>query len=294
MKRLSQLTIFTAVCVPIVAAAVSAVPPLVGQEVTTPVTFSVASIKVNTSGQRPALTDDSTPGVYKATNVWVGLLITYAYQIRNDQLEAPEWIRTLAPERFDITARLDRVPPGGEAAQTQAMRLAMRTLLAERFNLVVRRETREVPMWALVVARADGRLGPMLTRVSSDCRSPQGTKAREAQIAAGQTPGVCGMRVNTGRIQVGGYSMAEFAKQFSYDGRSVIDRTGLTGAWDFTLTFAPDQIPQLQPGQQPPVFDPNGPSLTTALQEQLGLKLESTKGTMEVLIVERVERPTEN
>jgi uncharacterized protein (TIGR03435 family) len=80
--------------------------------------------------------------------------------------------------------------------------------------------------------------------------------------------------------------------------RTVVDRTGLTGPWDFTLTYTPEpsQIPQgvLTPGSPPPPFDPNGPSLFTALQEQLGLKLESTRGPVEVLVIERVERPTEN
>ena len=78
-------------------------------------------------------------------------------------------------------------------------------------------------------------------------------------------------------------------------GRSVIDRTGLTGLWEFELTYMPDQaLPPAQPGREPPVIDPNAPPLPTALQEQLGLKLEPTRGTIEVLVVERVERPTEN
>jgi uncharacterized protein (TIGR03435 family) len=101
------------------------------------------------------------------------------------------------------------------------------------------------------------------------------------------------MRVNTGRIQFGGYPMSWFAQNWRPDGRSVIDRTGLTGNWEFELTFMPDQFDP-PPGQNAPAIDPNAPSLPTALQEQLGLKLEDTKGTIEVLVVERVERPTEN
>jgi uncharacterized protein (TIGR03435 family) len=174
------------------------------------------------------------------------------------------------------------------------MRLAVRTLLADRFKLVVRREAREVPMYALVMARRDGQPGPMLKRSSVDC-SPEGREARIAAAKAGKPAGVCGMRVRTGLIQVGGYTMADFAKGLSpYDGRSLIDRTGLTGTWEFELAFMPDQLPPPQPGREPPPIDPNAPPLLTAIQEQLGLKLEPTRGTMELLIVDRVDRPTEN
>ena len=101
------------------------------------------------------------------------------------------------------------------------------------------------------------------------------------------------MNVNTGRIRFGGNPISVFARQFHPYGRSVIDRTGLTGNWEFELTFMPDQL-EPPPGQNAPAIDPNAPSLLTALQEQLGLKLEPTKGSVEVLVVERIERPTEN
>ena len=104
---------------------------------------------------------------------------------------------------------------------------------------------------------------------------------------------LCGTRFNSGRIQFGGNPISAFARAWRPDGRSVIDRTGLTGNWDFELTFMPDQFDP-PPGQNAPPIDPNAPPLLTALQEQLGLKLEPTRGTIEVLIVERVERPTED
>lgn len=225
-------------------------------------------------------------------------LIREAYDIEDNQIvSAPEWTLRTSGERFDITARFDQVPGGGDAGHDRAVQAALRTLLAERFNLVVRRETREAPMYALVMARRDGQPGPMLKRVPLDCRTPEGRKAREARVAAGQGPGVCGMRVRTGLMEVGGYTMADFARGLSpYNGRSVLDRTGLTGIWAFELRFMPDEPPPPpQPGREPPPpIDPNAPPLLTAMQEQLGLKLEPTRGTTEVLIVERVERPTEN
>ena len=77
--------------------------------------------------------------------------------------------------------------------------------------------------------------------------------------------------------------------------RPVMDRTGLTGTYEFDLTWTPDQMPQRPPGSpDPPPADPNGPSIFTAVQEQLGLKLESTKGTVDVLVIDRAEHPTPN
>jgi uncharacterized protein (TIGR03435 family) len=285
----------TCIGVPIVAGAVNAVPLVpVGQEAPAPVSFEVASVKANRSGERAAYTSDNVPGGgYTATNAPLRLLILQAYQISGNQLlNAPDWI---ASERFDIVARLDHEPPAVPRGEPGARQLAMRTLLAERFKLAVRRETREFPMYALVMARADGRPGPMLTPSSTDC-SPEAMKVRIASAQAEKPVlGMCGSRFNSGRIRFGGYPISEFAKVFSpYNGRSVIDRTGLTGNWDFDLTFTPDQPAQPPPGQNPPVIDPNLPPLLTAMQEQLGLKLEPTKGLVEVLIVEHVERPSEN
>ena len=153
-------------------------------------------------------------------------------------------------------------------------------------------------MYALVLARADRKLGPKLTSSSTDC-SPAAEDARTAATQAGKPVGFCGTRIQSGRIQLGGRSILEFARGISdspWLGRSVIDRTGLTGSWDIDLTFTPDRLPP--PGQEEPrpasdprpVIDPDGPSLFAAIQEQLGLKLEPIRGSMEVLVVDRVER----
>jgi uncharacterized protein (TIGR03435 family) len=151
-------------------------------------------------------------------------------------------------------------------------------------------------MYALVLSRRDRQPGPELKRAAFDCSTEEGRKVRADRIAAGGPPGTCGMNVQPGRIRFGSRSMDHLARGLSNGGtafgRPVIDRTGLTGLWEFELTFLPDQS-QPPPGQQP-VVDPNATPLITAMQEQLGLKLEETKGTVEVLIIERVERPTEN
>jgi uncharacterized protein (TIGR03435 family) len=214
-----------------------------------------------------------------------------AYGILENQLVgAPDWTSIDGGPRFDINAKLEREPPAAPPGQLGARRLALQSLLAERFKLVVHRETRESPMYALVLARDDRKLGRMLTPASGFC-SPENADKRRAAVEAGTPVGVCGSRFQFGRIQVGDRSMSEFARglsNFPDIGRAVIDRTGLTGNWDIDLTFRPDRP---QPGaQDAPAFDPNGPSLFAALQEQLGLKLESIRGQMEVLVVDRVDK----
>ena len=264
--------------IPIVAGVVRAETPLiaVGQEPSTPVFFEVAAVRPNKSGQLAAHIDDAPGGRFIATNATIRMLIREAYRIGDNQLvNAPDWTRS---ERFDVNAKLEREAPivRGEPGERQ---LALRALLAERFKLVVHREIREFPMYSLVMARADRKPGPMLKPSSTDC-SPEAAQARIAAVEAGKPLGVCGTRVNTGRIRFGG-PLSAFAKAFSPDGRSVVDRTGLTGDWEFDLTFTPEPEP-LRPGQQePPPVDPNGPSLFVALQEQLGLKLEPIRGPIE-------------
>lgn len=275
--------------VPIVAGVVRAEVPLIaiGQEADARVVFEAAAIRPNKSGELAAQFNDEPGGRFTAKNTPLRRLILEAYRISEQQLvDAPEWTQH---ERFDVNAKLEREAPIVRGAQSGERQLALRSLLAERFKLTVHRETRDVPMYALVMARADRKPGPGLKPSSTDC-SPKTMQERIAAAqAGGSVPGMCGTRVNTGIIRFGGYPLSEFARVFQYAGRNVIDRTGLTGSWDFELTFTPDRM-ELRPGQEPPALDPDRPSLPTALQEQLGLKLESIRGPMDVLVVDRVER----
>ena len=172
--------------------------------------------------------------------------------------------------------------------------MALRSLLAERFKLGVHREIREFPIFALVMARGDRQPGPMLKRSSLDC-TPEGMKARAAARQQGKpVEGGCGSVFNIGSISFGGYPLSEFAKVLSpYEGRTVVDRTGLTGNWEFELRFTSDDIGPPAPGQDPPVIDSNGPTFVTALRDQLGLKLDPAKGPVQVLVVDRVEGPAD-
>jgi uncharacterized protein (TIGR03435 family) len=177
------------------------------------------------------------------------------------------------------------------------MLLMMQALLAERFKLVVHRETREVSIDALVMARADRRLGPNLTPAAFDCDALRAAFARGERPTPpppnGDRP-VCGARTVPGRFLVGGYPIADFARNLSgfVGGRPIVDRTGLTGLYDLELTWTPDTPPAGRDGAPPPGFDPNGPSLFTAVQEQLGLRLEATTGPVEVLVIDSANRPT--
>jgi uncharacterized protein (TIGR03435 family) len=258
--------------------------------------FEVASVKSNTSGDGRVMIGVQPGGRYTATNVPLRFLIRNAYAIQDFQLVgAPDWIDS---ERFDIIAKAERdigpPIPGGPPSPLQLM---LRSLLEDRFRLALHRDTRELPIYALVLARPDGKLGPQLQPSKTDCSALAGARGRnglppDPPSTSGRPP--CGMRMMPGQLAAGGFPISQLAQQLSQSAqRVVIDRTGLTGNYDFDLKWTPDQLPQgAPPGAPAPAIDPNGPSLFTAVQEQLGLKLESTKGPVEVLVVDRVERPT--
>jgi uncharacterized protein (TIGR03435 family) len=182
------------------------------------------------------------------------------------------------------------------------MRLMLRSLLAERFKFTGHNETREMPVYALVKARPDGKLGDKLTPAAVDCAAARGRRAGgpppgppPGPPAPGQRP-ECGMMMGPGRVMAGGMSMAEFARSLSQlVGRVVTDKSGLTGGYDFELTYSPEGIgggpPPLINGA-PPAIDPNAPTIFTALQEQLGLKLDTERGQVEVLVIDTVDRPS--
>jgi uncharacterized protein (TIGR03435 family) len=262
-------------------------------------TFEVATVKANKSGE-PFIRIGGGPGRYAATNVPLRVLIQNAYRIQNYQLVgAPGWIDS---ERFDIVAK-----PDANATPDQNP-LMLRALLAERFKLKVHNETREMPVYALMLARNDGKLGPKLTTSAIDCaalaaaargRGPGGP-APPPPSQPGERPR-CGMMIGPGRLSMGGQPLSQFATSLSnFAGRIVQDRTGLSGPYDLELTWTPEQLPQGGGATPPPgapafpLVDPNGPSIFTAVQEQLGLKLDSTRGPVDVVVVDSVERPTDD
>jgi uncharacterized protein (TIGR03435 family) len=270
----------------IVAAVVLLIAGIASGQVPPP--FEAASIKVNRSGDAGG-GFGGRPGRIVVTNYTLRDIIRNAYGLQRYQIVGgPEW---LAQDRFDINAK---APEGAPQSQLLAM---MQGLLADRFKLRVHRETRDLPVFALILARADRRLGPKMQSATFDCAAAAAARARGETPAvpapAGDRP-VCGARANPGRMLVGGYSIPDFARNLAgFAGRPILDRTGLTAAYDFELTWTPDEPPPAGV-QLPPWYDPNGPSLQTAVQEQLGLKLDTTTGPVDVLVIDGAERPTED
>jgi uncharacterized protein (TIGR03435 family) len=258
--------------------------------------FEVASVKPNKSGEARVQIGMQPGGRFTAVNVPLRVLIRNAYQAQDFQLVgAPDWT---GDERFDITARAegDVAPvPIGTVGPFQIM---LRNLLADRFKLVVRQESREMPIYALVVARSDKRLGPQLQRSTVDCQALAAARGRGGAPPPAPQQGerpMCGMRIGPGMLTAGGVSVRQLASSLGqFVQRVVVDRTGLDGNYDMDLKWTPDQMPQGAPAAAKPaepIGDPNNPSLFTALQEQLGLKLEGQRGPVEVIVVQTVDRP---
>jgi uncharacterized protein (TIGR03435 family) len=246
--------------------------------------FEVASIKRNNSGSDSASVRGQA-GRVAITNNPLRNIIRNAWGLQGFQIVGgPDWINT---ERWDIVAKAEGNPRSPE------MMAMVQNLLADRFKLVVHRETREMPIYALVFARADHAFGPQLHTSSVDC-----VALMTAAVARGGGPPrdgkvLCGMRVNNGRIEMNAEMLTNFVRNLSpIAGRSIIDKTGLTGTFDVELTWTPDPTAGNAPGAAPPAND--GPSLFTAMQEQLGLKLDAQRGPVEVMVIDSAERPVED
>ena len=251
--------------------------------------FEVASIRQNKSGEFVGRFGYEPGGQLVVVNNALRNLIRSAYGLQNYQiLGGPDWMNA---DRYDVSARAS-----GDPSQEQ-LRLMLRRLLSERFKLAARLETREIPTYALVLARPGRSLGPGLRRAALDCLAI--TAAAEKRGVAPQLPQpegnrpACGTRSMPGSMMGAGVSMSDLARNLAGPAnRMVVDKTGLPGSWDFDLTFALDQpLPNI-PGLPPPPVDVV--PLFTALEEQLGLKLEPQTGPVEVLVIDHVERPTPN
>ncbi|HEV8393347.1 MAG TPA: TIGR03435 family protein [Vicinamibacterales bacterium] len=277
-------------------AAIVCTAPLAAQQ---PVpAYDVASVKPNRTAT-PVTRVQVAPGRYTWTAATLKTLINVAFQ-RNafDQREViggPDWIDT---DRFDVVVQAPAGAvlngPDGFPGGVFAM---IRAVLADRFGLVTHDETRERPVYALTVARADRRLGPGLKRSDTDCS--EAMRQLAVPPPGGRTPGPppCSFGGGAGRIQGTIVSFAFLANVLSRQvGRPVVDRTGVNDYFNFTLEFAPESDARTSNGPplpQPPTVS-DAPSIFTALQEQLGLKLEATRAPVDVLVIDRASPPTEN
>jgi len=248
--------------------------------------FEVASIKVNNSGSENFGFSAKPGGVVIAINVTIRQIIRYAYSMQNSIVEGgPDWLDTV---RYDVTAK------AAEAATSDQMTLMFRPLLADRMKLAMHIEARDTPIFALVLARADGRLGPQLRASSvADCEATRVAQAQGAALAGSDGRPICSGRSRAGSVMAGAVSMDELARNMSrMVGRVVVDRTGLQGRYDLDLQFVPDGDLTATPATDRP---PDAlPSLFVALQEQLGLKLEPQRGPVDIVIIDSIQRPVED
>jgi uncharacterized protein (TIGR03435 family) len=236
--------------------------------------FEVVSIKPSTADPRFRFIRTPPSGLVTGTNVTVAMLIRFAYGLPDHRIVgAPAWAFASA---FDVTAR------GPAEAPIETTKAMFRALLADRFGAIVRPETREMEMDVLL--RSGRESGPELRAASRPCGV--------AAVASGADG--CGIRIGFGRIAGRDVSMADLASGLeSATQRHVVDDTGLTGRYDLSVTYTPDAV-VLNPSVRAefPAIDPDGPSLGTALREQLGLRLQPRRGPVEVLVVERVQPPS--
>jgi len=247
----------------------------------------------------PEIVSDS----FTAKNLTVLALIRSAYGIPfgddNRISGAPKWISI---EKYDVDAKIEasvvdalkKLNPDQRMAAQQHM---LQSLLADRFKLTIHRETKDLPMYTLVIAKN----GPKLKESKPDDAAPAAPATRGGPGGRGGRGGRGMSIMGRGGPLVGQSVPIKFLVDLlsAILGRPISDKTGLTGTYDFTLQWTPDEnqsSPGGAPNGPPPPApaDTTGPSLFTAIQEQLGLKLESGKGPVEIIVIDHVERPSGN
>jgi uncharacterized protein (TIGR03435 family) len=272
------------------AVAVAAVAVFAAGQAPRP-SFEAASIKTNTSNS-PIVRLSTPTGRFSGLNVTLHMLLRSAYELPDFRMiGGPAWIDM---DRFDVEAT------AGASVSFEQIRAMERTLLAERFHLKTHTETRELPVYVLSIARRDGKLGDQIKASGAEClpMKPPAGAPPPPPPPAGPTPAgapQCPSMLMNGNVSGRKLTIAQLATTLSlFVNREVIDRTSLTGVFDLDLRWLPDQLPFVAPGTPPPPVDTTAPPLLTAIQEQLGLKLESSRGPVEVLVIDSVEKPVEN
>jgi len=244
---------------------------LVGQEATPRPSFEVAAIKRSTNLDTGGTLGLLPGGRFRTVNFNARTLLAIAYRTRPprtlDQSQiigAPDWMST---ERYDINAKISTELAATMDKDPLLMPKLVRSLLEDRFKLRVHMEVRELPVYLLVVAKKDGSLGPQLRPSDVNCQKERNK---------------CAIRGGTGRFTGGSVTIETLAVMMSNpSGRPVFDRTGLAGRFDAELEWAEEA-------------GSDKPSIFAAVQEQLGLKLEAARQALDVVVVDHVERPTED
>jgi uncharacterized protein (TIGR03435 family) len=261
--------------------------------------FEVASIKPSPAGPPSGPSGFQAGGRYVAHSVTASRLLVLAFRteglgtgLRPEQIvNAPGWMESA---RYDIEAKVSGPTTAAPIADPEASTL-LRSLLEDRFKLQAHMEKRELPFYALVLAKPDGTFGPTLKRSTLDCdainreRDAARRENRTPQVPLG--PAVCALRLGQGVGTGTGASMVTLASLLTAAvGSTVLDRTGLSGGFDIDVHYA------VESRTNGAIADASSdsPSIFTAVQEQLGLKLEQRREPRDVLVIDHVERPTED
>ncbi|HMD50934.1 MAG TPA: TIGR03435 family protein [Bryobacteraceae bacterium] len=254
--------------------------------------FEVATIKPSDPNARGVFVRSNPGGRFDVNNMTLKEMIVFAWRVQPYQVTGgPPWLDSA---HFDVSAKAERSFQPGELV------VAFQSLLADRFQLTNHKETKDLPIYALVLARKDGKLGPQLIESKEGSCTPYDPQKPPAPAEPGKPPDLrCGgMRMSPRELYASSIPISELVPSLArFLGRTVVDKTGLTGKYDVTLHWSPDdmQLAQLPPdAPKPAPSDSSGPSIFTAVQEQLGLKLESQKGPVEMMVIDRAEKPSEN
>jgi len=222
-----------------------------------------------------------TPDGMRGTSVTVRFLLFEGFGgINQNQVSGePSWSSS---EGFDIEAKVDEADVPTLAKMSFEQRRTMfQQILTDRFKLATHHETRELPVYQLVIGKNGSRL-----------------KESAPGDPASGTPQRRGMMFSRGKVTATGASVSMLIAPLSRQlGRTIVDKTGLTGSYDFTLEWTPDNAAPPPAGGSPPEAaapDQSAPDIFTAIQEQLGLKLESTKGPVDVIVIDHIEKPSAN
>jgi uncharacterized protein (TIGR03435 family) len=275
--------------------AVSSVPQIIAQ--TPAPTFDVASVKPNKSGEGGMRIMFQPGGRFVATNVTLKMLVHMSYGIQDFQITGgPAWI---VSDRYDIEARGAGPDMGAMRNMTEEQRKAandvrkqmIQALLADRFKLILHKESKEAPIYALVVAKS----GLKIKELPPEVKPPPGDEPKGPPDKPDPNhPMRGGMRMGRGGLTGQGIKLSFLADALSDQvGRKVFDKTGLTGDYNFELKWTPDDSPE-HPGGDASSPDANGPTIFTALQEQLGLKLDPQKGPVDLVVIDHAEKASEN
>jgi uncharacterized protein (TIGR03435 family) len=236
--------------------------------------FDVAAIKLgNARDARSSGVHIQPGGLFKCENATLKQLVSFAYDLKNYEiLSGPAWIDSAI---FTIEARVSNLTPSDGNYQTQ-MKSRIQSLLEDRFHLSTHFETRQQPAYEFIIAKNGPKMRPAATSTKDS-----------------------GLTARPGHLIAKNVALSQLARSLSLQlGREVLDKTEMSGRYDFELVYAPEArdgiFGELLPPEATAAADASAPSIFTALQEQLGLRLESASAPLPLLIIDSAEKPNEN